>query len=64
MYIFSAHTTHFTEAGWTYFSHESKAVGFLKHNGSYVTLTNKERNQLTIVIENIVSLRIVCHYFT
>ncbi|GFO19229.1 galactocerebrosidase [Plakobranchus ocellatus] len=46
----SAHTTQFVSIGWKYFMHGS-GVGKLPRGGSYVSLTNKAKNQLTIVIE-------------
>ena len=52
---FLAHTTHFTEAGWTYLSHDSGGVGFMTGGGSYVSLISEDEQDLTIVIENIVS---------
>lgn len=50
----SAHTTQFTEIGWSYLQHES-GVSLLKKGGSFVTLTSPDRKELTIVIETIVS---------
>lgn len=46
----TAHTTQFVPVGWKYLSHKS-GVGHLPKGGSYVSLTNTARDQLTIVIE-------------
>ncbi|KAK3782633.1 hypothetical protein RRG08_015208 [Elysia crispata] len=46
----SAHTTQFTEIGWTYLKH-GHGVGTLPQGGTYVGLTNPKRDQLTIVME-------------
>uniref|UniRef100_A0A8C5CME6 Galactocerebrosidase n=1 Tax=Gadus morhua TaxID=8049 RepID=A0A8C5CME6_GADMO len=45
----SAHTTQFTQPGWTYL----QTVGHLAHGGSYVALTNG-KGDLTVVIETMV----------
>ncbi|GFR85272.1 galactocerebrosidase, partial [Elysia marginata] len=46
----TAHTTQFAPVGWRYLSH-GQGVGKLPKGGSYVSLTNEAKNQLTIVIE-------------
>lgn len=48
----TAHTTQFTEPGWTYLSHHA-GVGHLVGGGSYVALTSPRRDQLTIIVETI-----------
>ena len=49
----AAHTTQFTSIGWSYFSH-GNGVGKLPKGGSYVSLTNEAKDQLTLVIETMV----------
>lgn len=49
--ILQAHTTQFTEPGWTYL----QTVGHFTHGGSYVALTD-ERGNLTIITETMVRL--------
>ncbi|XP_030634585.1 galactocerebrosidase [Chanos chanos] len=51
----TAHTTQFTEPGWTYL----QTVGHLKHGGSYVALTDQKGN-LTIVIETMTHNHSIC----
>ncbi|XP_052227631.1 galactocerebrosidase-like [Dreissena polymorpha] len=46
----TAHTTQFTEIGWSYLRHRYGS-GHLAGGGSYVSLTSPDRNQLTIVLE-------------
>ncbi|KAL4231148.1 hypothetical protein ACF0H5_008731 [Mactra antiquata] len=48
----TAHTTQFTEPGWLYLSHHS-GVGHLTGGGSYVSLTNPDKTELTIILETI-----------
>ena len=55
IYSFVAHTAQFIKPGWKYLMHNS-GVGLLKHGGSYVSLMSWDRNNLTIIIETIVSL--------
>ncbi|CAL8291727.1 unnamed protein product [Gadus morhua 'NCC'] len=51
----SAHTTQFTQPGWTYL----QTVGHLAHGGSYVALTNG-KGDLTVVIETMTHDHSVC----
>ncbi|XP_052001514.1 galactocerebrosidase isoform X1 [Xyrauchen texanus] len=51
----TAHTTQFTEPGWTYL----QTVGHLKNGGSYVALTD-ERGNLTIITETMTHDHSVC----
>lgn len=46
----TAHTTQFVPVGWRYLSH-GHGVGQLPNGGSFVSLTNEAKDQLTIVIE-------------
>ncbi|GFO19227.1 galactocerebrosidase [Plakobranchus ocellatus] len=46
----TAHTTQFVPVGWRYLSH-GNGVGKLPKGGSYVSLTNDAKDQLTIIIE-------------
>ncbi|GFR70735.1 galactocerebrosidase [Elysia marginata] len=46
----SAHTSQFTEIGWSYLQH-GRGVGTLPKGGTYVGLVNPDRNQLTVVME-------------
>lgn len=55
----SAHTTQFTEIGWTYLQHGS-GVGLLKGGGSYVALVSPDGNDLTIIIETMSHDHSVC----
>nr|KAI8769927.1 galactocerebrosidase-like [Biomphalaria glabrata] len=55
----SAHTTQFTEVGWSYLPH-GHGVGMLKGGGSYVALTNADHTQLTIVMETMSREHSVC----
>ncbi|KAH3788620.1 hypothetical protein DPMN_166768 [Dreissena polymorpha] len=50
----TAHTTQFTEIGWSYLRHRYGS-GHLAGGGSYVSLTSPDRNQLTIVLETMVT---------
>ncbi len=56
---FAAHTTYFTEIGWTYLKHGS-GVGKLNNGGSYVTFLSPNGNDFTIVIETMVSCFCMC----
>ncbi|KAL8570404.1 hypothetical protein ACOMHN_035822 [Nucella lapillus] len=47
---FTAHTTQFTEVGWTYLRHGAGA-GLLARGGSYVSLVSPDGKDFTIVIE-------------
>ena len=49
-----AHTTQFAQIGWNYLLHGS-GVGLLDHGGSFVTLMSPDKNNITIVIETMVS---------
>lgn len=49
-YLYLAHTTQFTQPGWTYL----QTVGHLAQGGSYVALTDGKGN-LTVVIETMAS---------
>uniref|UniRef100_A0A671N610 Galactocerebrosidase n=1 Tax=Sinocyclocheilus anshuiensis TaxID=1608454 RepID=A0A671N610_9TELE len=51
----TAHTTQFTEPGWTYL----QTVGHFTHGGSYVALTD-ERGNLTIITETMTHDHSVC----
>ncbi|ESO98297.1 hypothetical protein LOTGIDRAFT_159095 [Lottia gigantea] len=55
----AAHTTQFTEVGWTYLRH-SYGVGLLNSGGSYVSLTSPDRKELTIVIETMSRVHSIC----
>ncbi|KAK7508505.1 hypothetical protein BaRGS_00000071 [Batillaria attramentaria] len=46
----TAHTTQFTEVGWTYLRHGS-GVGFPAGGGSYVSLVSPDGKDLTIIFE-------------
>ncbi|RUS73898.1 hypothetical protein EGW08_018334 [Elysia chlorotica] len=46
----SAHTTQFTEIGWSYLKH-GHGVGTLPQGGTYVGLVSPDRDHLTIVME-------------
>ncbi|KAK3766451.1 hypothetical protein RRG08_066150 [Elysia crispata] len=55
----SAHTTQFVPVGWTYLQH-NHGVGKLPKGGSYVSLTNEAKDQLTIVIETMSHDHSIC----
>ncbi|RUS72385.1 hypothetical protein EGW08_019845 [Elysia chlorotica] len=55
----TAHTTQFTSIGWKYFGH-GNGVGKLSKGGSYVSLTNEARDELTIVIETMTHDHSIC----
>ena len=48
-----AHHTQFYSPGWSYLQH-GRGLGQLAGNGSFVSLTDPRRSQLTIVIETMV----------
>lgn len=52
-----AHTTQFTQPGWTYL----QTVGHLVQGGSYVALTD-QRGNLTVVIETMVGLVFLLYF--
>eukprot|EP00397_Hematodinium_sp_SG-2012_P016034 GEMP01016345.1.p1 GENE.GEMP01016345.1~~GEMP01016345.1.p1 ORF type:complete len:878 (+),score=198.65 GEMP01016345.1:232-2865(+) len=49
--LISAHTTYFTDVGWSYLSSSSATLPF---GGSYVTLTDPTSHHVTIVLETLV----------
>jgi len=49
----TAHHTQFYSPGWLYLRH-GRGLGMLQGNGSYVSLTSVDRQQLTIVIQTLV----------
>ena len=49
----TAHTTQFTQLGWSYLKH-GYGVGHLEKGGSYVTLISPDKKDCTIVIETMV----------
>jgi len=49
-----AHTTQFTEIGWTYLKH-GHGVDKLVGGGSFVTLASTDHNHFTVIIETMVS---------
>lgn len=55
----SAHTTQFSKIGYRYLQH-GRGVGKLQYGGSYVTLTSKDRKNVTIVIETFTHDHSVC----
>ncbi|KAF5403006.1 galactocerebrosidase precursor [Paragonimus heterotremus] len=55
----TAHTTHFTQPGWTYLKHGT-GVGHLPNGGSYVSLVSPDKSQLTIVIETMTHDHSLC----
>ena len=57
-----AHTTQFTEVGWTYLQHGA-GVGFLEGGGSFVALVSPDKKDLTIIVETMVSLCVRCGWF-
>jgi len=46
----TAHTTQFVSVGWSYLKH-GHGTGHLERGGSYVSLTDPEEKQITIIIE-------------
>ena len=50
----AAHTTQFTEIGWTYLQH-GRGVEKLVGGGSFVTLASPDRKHFTVIIETMVS---------
>jgi len=50
-----AHTTQFTEIGWTYLRH-GHGVDKLAGGGSFVTLASTDHQHFTVIIETMVSL--------
>jgi len=55
----TAHTTQFTEIGWSYLRH-GHGVGLLDNGGSYVALSSPDKKQLTIIIETMSHNHSVC----
>ncbi|XP_062513660.1 galactocerebrosidase-like isoform X2 [Corticium candelabrum] len=55
----SAHTTQFTQLGWSYLKH-GYGVGHLEKGGSYVTLISPDKKDCTIVIETMSHDHSVC----
>ena len=53
--LYTAHTTQFTEIGWSYLKH-GHGVGTLPKGGTYVGLVNPRRDHLTIVMESMVNM--------
>jgi galactosylceramidase len=58
----SAHHTQFYEPGWTYLRH-GRGVEQLRGNGTFITVTCPERQQLTIVIETLDPRDAPCFYY-
>lgn len=61
MVLLSAHTTQFTNIGWSYLKN-STGVGYLKKGGSYVSMVSPDKHDFTIIIETIVRNFFVLHY--
>ncbi|XP_064631565.1 galactocerebrosidase-like [Lineus longissimus] len=56
----TAHTTQFTQIGWTYLKHGSGVGSFEGTGGSYVTLQSPDKKNVTIVIEKLSHDHSIC----
>lgn len=56
-----SHTTQFTKVGWSYLQHGSGS-GWLTNGGSFVSLTDPSRQELTIVVEKMEYATSACEH--